>query len=64
MSRRRRGRSAGTTQEFAPEPRYVANCSGMGHGTVVGGAAGRGGADRLHGGVRQVLRGTHAVLQP
>lgn len=59
-----RGGSAGAAQEPATEPRHAAVRAGVGHAPVVGRAAVRGRAHRVHGGLHQVLRRAHAELQP
>lgn len=59
-----RGRSPGSAEEPPAEPRHAAVGAGVGDGAVVGRAAGRRRAHRLHGRLRQVLRCTHALLQP
>lgn len=64
MPRGGRGGSAGEAQEPAAEPRHAADAAGVGHGAVVGRGAGRRRARGLHGRLRQVLRGAHALLQP
>ena len=64
MPRGRRGGSSSAAQEPAPEPRDPADGAGVGHRAVVGRAAGRRGAHRVHGRLRQVLRRPHALLQP
>ena len=64
MSSRGRRRSARAPQESAAQPCHAADVAGVGHGTVVGGAAGWSRASCLYGSLCEVLCGTYAVFQP
>lgn len=64
MSCRRRRGSTRAFKEPASEPCHAAVDAGVGDGAVVGGAVVWRGPYRLHGSLRQMLRGAHAFLQP